>query len=191
MQNCVTKKELKQLWKSINTEKEVVLFYGHNEKNDYKEFSNFWPHEPFDFIIPEWCGMFAGNSYSVEFSEKAIMLCKASLFLDSDYFYKILKADTPQNCKALGRKCKFEHENWQNNVCNIAKSVVYQKFLKVKNLKEILLNTNDCLIAEASPRDIIWGIGFGKNNPKSKVPSQWRGTNILGWALMEARKDLK
>ena len=191
MHNLITRDDLKKIWKLKTTQEEVVLFYGHNEKNTYYQFSNFWRHKPFNFIIPKWCGIFGGNSYSVEFTEKAIMLCKASLFSDSEYFNKILIADTPQMCKALGRKCKFEQEKWQNHVCSIAKSVVYQKFLKVQNLKEILLNTNNLIIAEASPRDVIWGIGLGKTNPKSTIPSQWRGTNILGWALMEARKELK
>nr|WP_281033311.1 NADAR domain-containing protein [Nocardia concava] len=40
------------------------------------------------------------------------------------------------------------------------------------------------------PRDTIWGIGLGAENPAAADPSQWRGENLLGFALMEARHAL-
>jgi len=43
---------------------------------------------------------------------------------------------------------------------------------------------------EASPRDRIWGIGMGRDNPSVERPSQWRGHNLLGFALMQARAIL-
>ena len=46
-------------------------------------------------------------------------------------------------------------------------------------------------IVEAAPRDRIWGVGMGKTNEDIKIPANWKGTNILGWALMEARKELQ
>jgi predicted NAD-dependent protein-ADP-ribosyltransferase YbiA (DUF1768 family) len=33
----------------------------------------------------------------------------------------------------------------------------------------------------------IWGIGTGRNNPSVEHPSQWRGHNLLGFTLMNAR----
>ena len=46
-------------------------------------------------------------------------------------------------------------------------------------------------IVEASPRDKMWGVGMGAKNEKIRIPAEWRGSNILGWALMEARKEFK
>ena len=43
---------------------------------------------------------------------------------------------------------------------------------------------------ERSPRDRIWGIGMGRNNPSVERPSEWRGRNLLGFALMQARAVL-
>ena len=40
------------------------------------------------------------------------------------------------------------------------------------------------------PRDKIWGIGIGSKNPNTQNKNEWKGTNILGWALMEARESL-
>lgn len=44
--------------------------------------------------------------------------------------------------------------------------------------------------AEASPRDRIWGIGLAEDDPQASSPRTWRGLNLLGFALMEARDQL-
>jgi len=53
-----------------------------------------------------------------------------------------------------------------------------------------LIATGDRVLVEASPRDTIWGIGMGASNPDAKDPTKWRGRNLLGFALMEARASL-
>ena len=44
---------------------------------------------------------------------------------------------------------------------------------------------------EASPYDTIWGIGLAAEDPRAKDPSQWRGQNLLGFALMEVRDEIR
>ena len=46
------------------------------------------------------------------------------------------------------------------------------------------------ILVEAAGRDVIWGIGLGKNNPKSRNPLTWRGRNLLGFALTAVREIL-
>lgn len=46
------------------------------------------------------------------------------------------------------------------------------------------------ILVEAAGRDCIWGIGLGRKNPKSLDPMQWRGQNLLGFALTEVRERL-
>ncbi|SPO04019.1 uncharacterized protein DNG_06702 [Cephalotrichum gorgonifer] len=56
-------------------------------------------------------------------------------------------------------------------------------------LRAALLETGDRELVEASPRDRIWGVGFGAENaPKQR--GRW-GMNLLGKALMETRKILE
>jgi predicted NAD-dependent protein-ADP-ribosyltransferase YbiA (DUF1768 family) len=43
------------------------------------------------------------------------------------------------------------------------------------------------ILVEASPDDKIWGIGLSFNDPNIEDPNCWRGLNLLGFALMEAR----
>ena len=56
---------------------------------------------------------------------------------------------------------------------------------------EYLLNTNSRILVEASPVDIIWGIGLTKESESSKNVYDWRGLNLLGFVLMEVRDLLK
>ena len=45
------------------------------------------------------------------------------------------------------------------------------------------------LIAEASPNDKKWGTGLQKG--LTLIPRLWRGSNVLGWALMEVRQLIR
>lgn len=56
------------------------------------------------------------------------------------------------------------------------------------DLRDFLLGTGDRLIVEASPMDQVWGIGLRATDARARDPRQWRGLNLLGFALMEARK---
>jgi predicted NAD-dependent protein-ADP-ribosyltransferase YbiA (DUF1768 family) len=38
--------------------------------------------------------------------------------------------------------------------------------------------------------DAIWGIGMAADNPEITNPQNWKGLNLLGFALMEVRDEL-
>jgi ribA/ribD-fused uncharacterized protein len=62
------------------------------------------------------------------------------------------------------------------------------KFSQHPDMKEFLLGTGDEVIVEASPFDKIWGIGI---KTYETDPLKWKGTNLLGFALMEVRDFLE
>lgn len=64
------------------------------------------------------------------------------------------------------------------------------KFGQDPALRRFLLSTAPAVIVEASPGDCVWGIGLGTHHPKARQPAHWRGLNLLGFALMEARQRL-
>ncbi len=57
--------------------------------------------------------------------------------------------------------------------------------------KDIALQKGNKILVEASPYDTIWGIGMDANNLDRFDTSKWKGTNLLGKALMEVREKLK
>ena len=64
------------------------------------------------------------------------------------------------------------------------------KYSQNASLKKLLLSTENKVIVEASPMDIIWGVGLHPNDDKVLDESNWRGQNLLGKTLMEVRDKL-
>lgn len=64
-------------------------------------------------------------------------------------------------------------------------------FSQNMELKAFLLSTGDAILAEASPYDGIWGIRMQADAPDIVNPLKWRGQNLLGFALMEVRDELR
>ena len=67
----------------------------------------------------------------------------------------------------------------------------YLKFSQHEDLKERLLATDNKILAEASPYDLIWGIGFRATDELALNEANWKGQNLLGKTLMSVRDSLK
>jgi len=99
--------------------------------------------------------------------------------------------------KALGRQVSgFDEGVWKANRERIVEEGNWWKFVngtgageEVKGLKERLMETGERELVEASPRDRIWGIGFGRNNAEANR-ARW-GLNLLGKALVLVRERLR
>ena len=196
----VRPRELTTLWQNAEAQGFVlptVEFYGHST-GAYRAFSNFHEHAPFAFTLPASCRSAAFEEsgrpacLNVTFTEKAIMLCKAAVMGDIVSFDKISRAKSPGEAKALGRQCRgWDESTWQRVVCEVAREAVTQKFTSVQGLSAVLLSTDRHVIAEMTSRDQNWGTGLDVGHPDASRPWRWRGSNILGWALMEAREQLR
>jgi len=64
------------------------------------------------------------------------------------------------------------------------------KFGQHPGLRDFLLGTGQRVLVEASPLDRVWGIGLAADDERAQRPADWRGLNLLGFALMEARARL-
>lgn len=126
-----------------------------------------------------------------KWSEQAIMYRKAKLFGADKIADKILKAQTPKECKDLGRsrEIAFDGDVWDKVKEDLYKSVLIDKFSNPQ-LKRKLLDTGNKILVEASPYDKIWGIGLSDDHPDAENPSKWRGQNLLGKVLMAVRSEL-
>lgn len=148
-----------------------------------------WAHSPFTAEVETETGL---QSLRFECCEQYMMYGKAALFKDWGIAAKIMETSDPSRHKSLGRQVKgFVDFVWQQHCREIVRQGNLHKFSQNDNLRRKLLATGDRTLVEASPKDTIWGIGLASNDPRALNPSQWRGTNWLGEALMQVRKELR
>ena len=164
------------------------------------KFLHFWGHQPSpDGQITASCLSQWWNEHPFEYkgityytAEHYMMAGKASLFQDTEILAKIIESKHPDEAKKLGRMVRnFDQNIWEQNCQKIVANGNFLKFSQHKELEQFLLNTNERIIVEASPRDRIWGIGMSKSHEHANNPNFWRGKNLLGFCLMEVRDLLK
>ncbi len=161
-----------------------LLFWGHTPSPDggiHKTCLSQWWKSDFEVEADKYCCM-----------EQYMMAEKARLFDDNDVLHEIMTCKDPKKIKALGRKVKhFDEAVWTEKRGNIILNGNLAKFSQNEDLKAFLINTKKKVLVEASPYDKIWGIGMLANDVKAENPLYWKGLNLLGFALMEVRDELK
>ena len=125
-------------------------------------------------------------------AEQYMMYHKAMLFGDTETATKILEAKTPKEHKALGRSAKgYNQELWDENKFNIVRNASMLKFTQNLRLLVMLLETGNKTLVEASPLDPIWGIAMDENAEGIDNPDNWKGENLLGYALTDTRDYIR
>lgn len=121
-----------------------------------------------------------------------MMYRKAEVFGDHAAADRVLSVGDPRQAKAIGRQVQnFDAGNWDEFRWEIVVAGNVAKFSQNQGLGEFLLRTGDAILVEASPVDAIWGIGMDKASAMNTHPRDWRGENLLGFALMETRDRLR
>jgi ribA/ribD-fused uncharacterized protein len=152
-----------------------VFFYGTQE-----HMSNFHP-----------C-TFTSDEHDFCCAEQYIMYRKAVMFGDEATCQAILEATNPAVIKKLGRQVQnYDDEVWADVREQVAYDAVYLKYSQNPHLCAKLLSTEGKHLVEASANDSIWGVGLAQTDHRIHNPAKWRGRNILGEALMQARSTLR
>lgn len=137
-----------------------MTIYFYQEK--IKTFSNF-SHHSFWLDDHEW-----------KTSEHYF---QAQKFVNTEHFNTIKSAKTPLCARILGRSRKFPiREDWEEVKDDVMRKALYAKFSQNKDIKNILVSTDNTKLIENSPNDYYWGCGFDNS-----------GLNRLGVLLMELR----
>ncbi len=84
----------------------------------------------------------------------------------------------------------FDEGTWTARRWDLVVEGNVAKFGQDPALAAYLLGTGSRVLVEASPRDRVWGIGLAAGDERAADPARWRGLNLLGFALMEARRRL-
>lgn len=177
------KYSLLKLKKDFNSGKKInfLFFYGHTNKEINKSSLSQW-----------YIKDFKENDLVFNCMEKYMMYNKALLFDDKDIANEILNTNQPKAIKELGRKVKnFNDELWDKMKYKIVFTGNYYKFSQNADLRNFLLSTKNKVLVEASPYDKVWGIKMKYDDENIENPFFWKGENLLGFALMQVRDEIK
>lgn len=169
---------------SINPESTRIYFWGHQPNKDgtigKSCLSQWWPCQ------------FEKEEIKYSSAEQWMMAEKARAFLDTETLSEILKSETPKEAKDLGRQVtNFSEDVWRLKSYSIVLEGNLLKFVQNPALRDYLISTGESILVEASPYDKIWGIGMKQDDDGIEDPKNWKGQNLLGFALMEVRDILK
>jgi ribA/ribD-fused uncharacterized protein len=155
----------------------------------------FWGHRPRKNGIVDqsclsqwWPAPFVVGTTTYGSAEHWMMAGKARIFDDEQTRELILNARSPAEAKKFGRLVRgFDEQAWSAARFELVVVGNMAKFGQHPELLTYLLSTSNRVLVEASPVDRVWGIGLASTDEHAADPERWRGLNLLGFALMEAR----
>ena len=162
---------------------DYLFFWGHTSRNANvgKECLSQWYPAPF-----------AIDGLTFPTAEHYMMHRKALLFGDARAASSVLAARDPAEAKQLGRHVRdFDEGRWRSARFDIVVAGNLEKFSQNPAARDFLLGTGGRVLVEASPRDKIWGIGLAEADGAARDVNRWRGLNLLGFALMRVRQQLR
>ncbi|MFJ5558493.1 NADAR family protein [Streptomyces sp. NPDC093250] len=163
------------------------------------KYLHFWGHRPLtdgrigaSCLSQWWPSPFTVDGVQYATAEHWMMAAKARLFADPEGERRVLAAEHPAQAKKAGRLVRgFDEAVWRRERFGIVVEGGVHKFAAHDDLREFLLNTGDRVLVETSPMDRVWGIGLTADDERAEAPERWRGSNLLGFALMETRRRLR
>lgn len=175
---------------------DLVARAGRGEKVKYLRF---WGHRPrpdgtisASCLSQWWPSPFTVDGVTYASAEHWMMAGKARLFGDAEAQARAVAARSPAEAKKTGRLVRgFDEAVWERERYGLVVTGSLHKFGQDPALREFLLCTGERVLVEASPMDRIWGIGLAADDPRAQDPAAWLGLNLLGFALMDARKGLR
>lgn len=163
------------------------------------KYLHFWGHRPLpdgrvgaSCLSQWWPSPFTVDGVRYATAEHWMMAGKARLFRDAEAERLALVAEHPAEAKKAGRLVRgFDDAVWARERFRIVVEGSVHKFAAHPELRGFLLDTGERVLVEASPLDRVWGIGLAATDQGAGDPERWKGPNLLGFALMEARERLR
>ncbi|MFF4090098.1 NADAR family protein [Streptomyces nigra] len=163
------------------------------------KYLHFWGHRPLpdgrvgaSCLSQWWPSPFTVDGVRYATAEHWMMAGKARLFRDAEAERLALAAEHPAEAKKAGRLVRgFDDAVWARERFRIVVEGSVHKFAAHPELRGFLLGTGERVLVEASPLDRVWGIGLAATDQGAGDPERWKGPNLLGFALMEARERLR
>lgn len=160
------------------TDEACICFHKPEEENGY--LSN-WYQSRFSFRGTDFTSV-----------EQYMMYRKAVMFGDAAVRRGILLTNDAARIKQLGRSVRNYNEKlWSGQRQLIVYQGLLAKFAQNDDLRIMLLNTGNAILAECAVTDKIWGIGLSMEDDRRFLVDEWKGSNLLGFSLMQVRNMLQ
>ncbi|WP_306318683.1 MULTISPECIES: NADAR family protein [unclassified Streptomyces] len=177
----------------------VATLEAGEETGEGIKYLHFWGHAPrkdgslgASCLSQWWPSPFTVDGVEYATAEHWMMAEKARLFGDADAERRAIAAGHPSQAKKAGRLVRgFDDAVWERERFGVVVEGSVHKFASDPALREFLVGTGERVLVEASPMDRVWGIGLAADDEAARDPRRWRGSNLLGFALMAARKRLR
>ncbi len=148
------------------------------------------PEEEYGFLSNWYLSEFRIGGVTFSSMEQYMMYQKAVLFCDTESSRRILATRDVAEIKAIGRGVSpYVDSVWAGRRQIIVYRGLTEKFRQNQDLRNRLIATEDAVLAECAVRDRIWGIGLSMKDERRFNLGAWKGQNLLGYALMEVRRD--
>lgn len=149
------------------------------------------PNEGYGFLSNWYLSEFCFDGIVFSSMEQYMMYQKAILFCDQESAKRILTTDNVAEIKAIGRGVtQYIDSVWAGRRQIIVYRGLMEKFKQNPDLKNSLITTGNAVLAECAVKDRIWGIGLSMKDERRFDLNAWKGQNLLGYALMEVRREL-
>ncbi|MFJ8940685.1 NADAR family protein [Streptomyces sp. NPDC102365] len=179
------------------TKVKYLYFWGHRPRADGRIGSS--------CLSQWWPSPFTVDGVEYRTAEHWMMARKARLFGDAEAERRALDAPNPALAKKAGRLVRgFDEGVWERERFGIVVEGSVAKFSSDDELRGFLVGTGERsemggpaaegwgrVLVEASPVDRVWGIGLAADDERASDPARWLGPNLLGFALMAARRRLQ
>jgi len=150
------------------------------------------PEEPHGYLSNWYPSLFTVDDIMFSSAEQYIMYQKCIMFGDTASAQKVLATDDPQKQQTIGRAAQGYIDGvWAGMRQMVAIRALHAKFSQNPDLKDKLLATGDAILVECAKSDKQWACGIGLYDNQRFDAKNWTGKNLLGFALMEVRQELK
>lgn len=147
----------------------------------------FWDGWPSNW----WPSKFTVDGVAYNCMEQFMMAEKARTFCDDHVLVKIMESPYPKAQKEFGRKVRgYDDYFWSRIRRSVVLHGTLEKYRQNDDMRALLLATEGTFV-EASPCDTVWGIGLSIDHASIEDPKKWRGQNLLGQVITEAREILQ
>ena len=166
----------------------VTKFAGN--KDTYGFLSNMYNMTPVAFGMPVWLGPAIHRRIVVKCAEQSIQLMKAWWAQDLTKFEQLIQVNNGYDARKLGQQVQnLDTVGWNKVVCAVCYHAITHKFSTNIELKRLLIDTSDSVLAECFAWSKEWGIGYNADDTRSNHPHKFPGDGMLGAVQMLVREE--